>query len=891
MAIVLDDGTELDTSLEATAVESNPMDPKASSDEELGAIDVGAVPQTGPVGVGPLASGEEYAMAVNPTLETERQAPAGFGTVARSTAEAIYPYTNETTAALYAQMYPKLNYKQWYDVLTRREQSYRQAYPWGSLGVDVTAAIPSAALAGAAGMSKLAPAVQTAAMMGYGAATGPGVPQKTMDQPGYEDEAAFATGLGAFAPAVGGAVTSTIGTGIANVGKWLDKRWINKIGEKSGDAELKTILNQWQNQPERYFDIADAKEVRTEALNDMFSAVDQINKLYNEKRISLAESNEAFSGIKSKYDDMIRQVEKNAIDKGRAPSGTAKEIEEQFRNFDDYVMGKYSDAWKNAPQTPEWSMNPEANGIPLSMMTDSAESAIRKVLKYRDKSLEEKAVESATRQQVNNWVDTIINNTRQLSDDSTINYIMNNKFQLLNKAERVGAMKNVDAMRMAGTTPAQVADALRRIDFVDPQEVKEYARLLFRGSSGFNMLQDQASLAMQSKIGQDVKKSWYMNWVNNFSKLPHMQRFKEGHDIAYNLNTTFLKPLEDKITIRSANRQQTTSNFVEAAKNTEDQFANSVRAMSQYGNQGKQNLVDLADQLAASDSALKDIKALSLDQAIEAIGKRQNLASEAMQVLGRMDPAMRVQYSELEQLAMRASSQRDIVNQITRETKEFFEKNKNLIGPKAQERPATWLNQFATGRASNVSKADLSDSLAERGLREIQQYMLNGDESAVNSAIDKMRKLREIDILNRKTIQGSKQTVEAGAMGSLVGWGIGKMTGANLAPVLIPAFILADKSAKSFTHGKWTTLQPYLIEKALNRKINFWRAGTMSGMVSGTIARQIKNQQTTDTIRFEPGSQEVSEAINLIKQEKSLTASQKLQTIKKLQEEGINLDI
>ena len=895
MAIVLDDGTELDISA-GDSTEAPVADAGQKLDsvgEELGEIGAEAPALAGTSGIGPVASGEEYAKMVNPSLEAEIADTYGTGTIARAHTEAVMPYTNELVAKAYAARYPELSYEQWFNVLTEREKQYRKEWPVASVAGDIGAGVGVGALALASGMGALTPVAQTALAAGYGAAMGPGVPQMTSDKPGYAREAGIAAGLGAAAPVVAGAVMSAAGAGISKIGKWIDNRWIDRVAKKSGDAEVKSILNQWRKEPTRYVDIADSKEARTEALNEMTAAIDSINDFYEKKQITLQEAKEAFAGIKSKYDEMLSIAEKRADQLGIAPSGTAKEVEEQLKNFDDYVMGKYGEAWKNAPQTPEWSMNPEQNGIPLESMVDSAETAIRKVLRYRDKSAEEQAIAAATRAQVGTWVDTIIRNTAKVSDPATIEFIRMNKNLVTDKAARKVLKTNNQYRKMlaeTGTTAEQVLDTLRRIDYVDPQEVKEYARLLFRGSSGFNILQDAQSLALESKLGRDVKKAWYVEWAKQFSQLPQMGKFKEMHDVAYELNTTFLKPLQNKIPVVGASRQETTNAFVNAARNTEDQLPAAIRAMSQYGNQNKQNLVDLAERLAASDAALKDIKSMTMDQAIEHIGKQQKMATEAMEVLGRLDPAMKSSYSELERLAIKASNQKSVISQITREAKDYFEKNKRLIGKDASRRPETWLGQISTGRMSRFNRAEQETSIAERGLRELQEYISSGDEMAINSAIERLKKLREIDILNRRTVQGSRQSVQAGAIGGMAAWAVGKATGANLAPLMIPLSILAEKSAREFTHGRWTTLQPYLIEKALNRKIELWNAGIKSGVVSGVITRSIQNN-TANTFKIEPGSADAAGAIDAIKQDKTLTPAEKNDTIKKINDTGIEVEI
>jgi hypothetical protein len=309
--------------------------------------------------------------------------------------------------------------------------------------------------------------------------------------------------------------------------------------------------------------------------------------------------------------------------------------------------------------------------------------------------------------------------------------------------------------------------------------------------------------------------------------------------------------------------------------------------MSRYGNSDKQTLLDLADQLSNSIQTSKDMSGMTFDQAIEHIGKQQKLATEATDMLSKLDPTFRTQFRELERLAVDASNQKKIADSLSNEVKKFYEKNKSVIGRPTQT-IETWLNSMSAGGMRRINKGDVLSTTADRNIEHLQNWIMNGDETAVNQAIDNLRKLREIDVLNRRNIQGSRQVAQAGAMGHLAGWVAKKTIGVDITPVAIPFAIMADKTAREFTHGKWTRLQPYLIEKMLKRNMEKWNATIGSGLLGGAIGRAAYGSQEP-SIEIEPGSQEAYAAAEIIKRDNSLNPAQKTETIKKIINEGIRI--
>jgi hypothetical protein len=907
MAIVLDDqepvqNTDLSVDGSAQMESDSPVGPSTIDTQKLDASDLGELDIAPPVasttadigvsGVGPIADGQQYAESLNPgyyTKEFKQEAaePYGIATGVRAIAEANIPVIDEATAGLFAMMRdnPDLSYRQWMDILSKREAQYRKDFPIAApamdIGVGIGAGLGLGRLAGMGAKAGLATA------MGANAAMGLGVPKSQMTDPQYPKEAAQSVVLGGVSPLVGaGAATilNTTGRGISNV---IGKRQLNGIIKNTKDPETRAILNQWVDEPHRY-DIFDEKnfstvDARTNAYNSMVSALDDINELYSKGKIDEKETEKIIDGVKTQFNDYVSAINRRGEKLAIPPSGTADEVTKHIKNMKQYVNGTYDRYWQNVPQTFDYVADPVNNGIPLSSMIDSAQSAMKKVLKRPDIREDQKMVQGAVYGQLDKWVDNIITNSGRYSDPATIDFILKNKHIVTNPSLR----QNL---------PPAVTSTLRYIDNVDPQEVKEYARALFSGSSGFKDMNDQASLALSSPLGKEVNKQWYMDWANQFTAQPSMAPAKKIHDFAYKVNTQYLKPLEDKFVLRNANKQGITDTLVSAATNTEDQIRNSLRAASLYGNSRDKNLVELSDKIAEAVRLKSEMSGLSFDDAVRRMIKAKQLGVEAMNVLGGLDPTIRQQYRALEETAMDAVNHQDALKKIILDTENFYRENKKVIG-KSPETVSNWLSTMSSGRFSKLNRQNMDTSTADEGIEHLNNWYFKNDPESANAALEQLRMLREIDVLNKTTIRGSRETNIARATGEMAGKaarvGFGAMgvprVGQAIDSVAGQIAVKLDDISKNYVNGKWTHLQPVLIEKLVKGRAHQIDMSLGSGLVSGVITRSIQNQVNSKKLRIEPNTPDGADVVAAIKSDPTLNPQEKLFAIKKFNKEGIEL--
>jgi hypothetical protein len=395
---------------------------------------------------------------------------------------------------------------------------------------------------------------------------------------------------------------------------------------------------------------------------------------------------------------------------------------------------------------------------------------------------------------------------------------------------------------------------------------------------------DPSIKLLGSEEGKNIASMWRGLWLDKISELSHMKRFKEINKEAYNINVNFLKPLQDRFTIRGVADQSLNNQFMRAAMDNEPQILNGLKAMSRYGVKDDQNLVTLAEKIKASHDAVKNITKLDLDTAIEKIGENQALASEAMQVLSKMDPIMRAEFADLERIAIAASNSKPVYQKLAKEAEDYFTKYGKLANMKYSS-VESMVNKTGTGRYSSVNLRNQKTDAAE-GIRNLYSFMNNGDEQAANKALDQLQKLREIGMLDKRQIQGSRQTAQATAIAMGINEGVGAITG-----VKIPAFAagaggaIVNTFADKFTSGKWTSLTPWLIEKMMNPGILRYTTGLGRGLLGGAVARSIS--EPAFGIEIQPGSPDAMAAIEILRNDKKLNSKEKAQAIKKINEEGI----
>jgi hypothetical protein len=235
---------------------------------------------------------------------------------------------------------------------------------------------------------------------------------------------------------------------------------------------------------------------------------------------------------------------------------------------------------------------------------------------------------------------------------------------------------------------------------------------------------------------------------------------------------------------------------------------------------------------------------------------------------------------------LKAKLSKGLYNQMAKAAEEHSKKYAGSAGFKYKSVEDA-VNQLGTGRVRQINTANIRSD-AENGLRSIMQWNANGDVSAANTAIDTLRKLREVGILDRRQVQGSRQTQQMAGSFVLGNEAIGYVTGLKVPPFAAAAAgAVGNALADRFTSGKWSSLTPWIIEKMMNAKVGQYRTNLGRGLVSGAIGREIQDESFR--VNIMPGSQDAADAINILKSDPKLTPKEKMDAIKKINDEGIEI--
>lgn len=840
-----------------------------------------------PSGFGPVTSGEEYA-AGHP-MTKEMNVGGGVGTVLRSAAETAMPYTNELTAKWYASKYPQLSEDQWFKVLTERENKYHQESPVMSRVSDIAGA--GIGLAGGGGvvssLFEMPAAIGAGLASAYGVATSPGVPQMRMDEPGYMPEALTASAVGALAPVAGPAIVTAITAPVKAGVKYLGRGSARIMALLAKDTETADVYRNWAKNETRYLDIKDPKLERTKVYNEFADALAQIKEAAANNKLTEKEAADAYKQLSRDYSMALSDIKKSAAGLTEPPAGTAAQVAKHIDNFKQANYDMYDRAFELAPSTEEWIANPKKFGIPYSTFRDSAEEAIVAITGGM-KGPEKVRIAEEARALLNYHTGEMVDDARRViggspSAGSVLKDILATNGSILRDKKAF-----TDRLRNSGVSLDEVVSLSGFFDNMNPQSIRPYMTSLFKRGQGFSTLQDQAatnSNMLQSEIGKKVATKWRGIWLDKVSNKPEMAAFKKANKEASDININFLKPLEDRFTVRGANEQGIATTFKAIANDTEEQMMNSLRAASRYGNQNDQTLIDLATKLKAADDSTKSLASLPIDKAIQNIADRETLADEALSLLSKMDPKFRIQFSDLEQLAARAMNSKDLYRSMAKQAEEHAKKYSKALGYKYKSIEDA-VNMMGTGRVRHIDPNGVRTD-AEEGLRNIAQWNQFGDESAANKALDQLSRLREIGLMDRRTVQGSRQTGQAAGAAMLAGKGVGAVTGLSIDPATSAALgIVGNAFADRFTAGKWSNLTPWIIEKMMNAQVGKYKTQLGRGLMSGIVGREI--QDAAFNMNVSPGSPEALEAISIIRSDNKLNPQEKIEAIKKINEDGIN---
>jgi hypothetical protein len=868
-------------------------------------------------GTGPFKSPSDYGTAIDPKGEQTRglmeaeSSGYGLGTVIRSGAQIAVPPTDEATAQIYNMIYPDLSTEQWYDVLRNRRTQYGKDWPKAKpvldiLGAGATGAAGVAAL-GAAGVPVGAAGLTGAAL--YSLGTSPWMPEKRVNEPGYAQEFATDAVSSVMGTYAGPGIGAAIAVPFKLLGKGAGKLSAKTMSWLAKDPETAASWKNFGKDSQRYKDIENPAQAVQDLYDDMTNALKGVKEARDTGRMAAQDAKVAYKDISSSVEKTLEAIKRRADELKLPPGGTAQKIEEHLTNFKKTLFGDgglYDKAYDAMPSTDLWKQDPKTYGIPVKQYFNSMMESVTKntsgVVHPEVNSLKSQA-----KNLFNFHVEKMADDAVEAGVMSTgaAEFFKRNPdvvldpglFKKLPKVVmQIGTPPNVQTINYVDVNGVRVpVDEIRQgykfIANVNPQAMRKYTSTLFKLSDGFGSDKDIAEGAknfLTSESGRRIAGDWRRNFLTALSteeKFPEFKDFARLNKEAFDINDTFLKPLEARFTIRGSNQEATTRALATVAGNFEPQILNSIKEMARYGNNNDQTLVHLAEKIGAAQKAASNIGQMDVESAIKTMYELGELQDEATKVLSGLDPVIRNQLSHLETRVLEAGDKQTLWKDLAKKAEDFAKNNKIALST-SYGGVESALKKMAGNRASFTAKPS-QISAASDSIKNIQTFMNNGDENAANVALDQMKRLREIALMNKRVVTGSRQTIQAGALAKVAA-GTARLFGFNVDTNMAAATgAVMNKFADEFTSKKWTSVTPYLIGKMMEGKIWNYKNTLGRGLLSGEIARAMGDSEYL--INMLPGSADAMKVIDIIKADNKLTPVEKHKAIKKINEDGIKL--
>jgi hypothetical protein len=743
------------------------------------------------------------------------------------------------------------------------------------------------------------------------------MPDKRVDEPGYADELAADTVTSVMAPFVGQGLFEAVAAPARLLGRGMGKGLSLFMSKTAKDPDTGRAWLNWAKDSQRYKKIENPQQAVSDLYDDMTGALKSIEEARNVGRVSAKEAQDGYKDLSRHVENILVSIKNRADELKLPPGGTAQKIEEQLKNFKMHffggvtpdgvqVDGLYDKAYKAMPSEELWKQAPKRFGIPIkqyfdSMMTSvkkntegivhpevgTLEAQARSLFDFHVQKMADDAVQAG--KMTTGAAEFFKSHPEIVIDPSKFKNIPRIKTMTGTKeAPVMGEIVDVGGRRVP---TSEIKDGYQFISHVNPQAMRKYTSTLFKLSDGFGSEKDIAEGAgnfLTSETGRKIAGDWRRGFLESLSdanKYPAFKDFAKLNKEAFELNDTFLKPLEDRFTIKRVSREDTTRTLMGIAGDFEPQMMNSLKAMSRYGNNNDQTLIGLAERIGSAKKAASEIGRMDTETAIKTMYELGELQTEATKVLSQMDPITRNQFSHLEAKVLEAGDQQSIWKKLAKDAEEFATKNKSALSM-SYSGVETALKKLAGNRKSFTANPD-QRSIAADGIRNIQTFMNSGDENAANTALDQINRLREISLMSKRVVTGSRQTMQAAAIGKVTGTML-RAVGFNVDDNLTAATgAVMNKFADEFTSKKWTSVTPYLIGKMMESKILHHQNTLGKGLLSGQIARALGADDYM--LNFVSGSPEAMKVIEIIKADNKLTPVEKHKAIKKINEDGIKL--
>jgi hypothetical protein len=796
-----------------------------------------------------------------------------------------------------------MSFDEWYDIQQKQMARYNVENP---IMAPLTSGIASGAFGGVVGkaLGSLGTLGKTAgqvlmpktpgAMSVSGAAVASQQPQYSSEERGVLPSAvrgvlggALGYGIGKFSqmgrPELGIeaalANKETIDKPIPKSGRMMGW-YINKSKEKMGPEAIGAIEKLEAN-PARFRDITNTTDARTQIAQETQDTLKEIVAISDNKIRDI-------DNLATQFDESVKLLANRSKELQEPSDMTSTHVREMHDAFIDNVLKpEYARAWAYLPTTDVYASNPKAYGYPLKNLVSAFRSAKFAEAKFKtgpNASLERNVnaiVDSDTERMINGAIDS----ARRLTGlNEAASFIRRNRSVLTNQQ----SLETPEVQKLALeslTSPDEVRQLIQFVENVDPDYVHKRLSDLFDGykiergvarSTHEQVRKSSQAIVAFGKIHNAIRDGISKHYAN--------ENFDSISKAANEINTKFVLPLKAKIPMVGTREDMTISALKNSVASEVSQVYKTIEEAAARG-LADPDLIKYAKSVHTLGKIFEGakFKGMSADEAASSIAEGRFSAAKYLDAIAKTDPQLAGNLTSTTQLAQKlVAAKEDYSNVISSAKGLFPEIVKKLGGSKGPSSATTMVEQAAGPGSRNVDTSKLeSDALV--GLDNIFAYKFSGDKSKVADAIERLRRIREVEALNIPT-----KSEESHARRSASRAGIWAMGGRGAFALSEAMAYLTAKFSNGYTGGKWTQANPYIIEKYLKDKV----AKKLIDKRMGAWAEAVgDNGPAVGSLIIPKGSPDLMNVISDIMKDKTLSPIEKKKAVDKINENGIEVEI
>lgn len=796
-----------------------------------------------------------------------------------------------------------MSFDEWYDIQQKQMARYNAENP---IMAPLTSGIASGAFGGVAGkaLGSLGTIGKTAgqvlmpttpgAMAVSGAAVASQQPQYSPEERGVLQSAgrgilggALGYGVGKFAkmgrPELGIeaalANKETIDKPIPKAGRMMGW-YINKSKEKMGPEAIGAIERLEAN-PARFRDITNTTDARTQIAQETQDTLKEIVDISDNKIRDI-------DNLATQFDESVKMLANRSKELQEPNDMTATHVREMHDQFIETVLKpEYARAWSYLPTTDVYASNPKTYGYPLKNLISAFQLAKFPEAKFKtgpNASLERNVnavIDNDTERMINGAIDS----ARKMTGlEEAASFIRRNR-SVLTSPQSMEKPEVQKMMLESFTSPDEVRRLIQFVDNVDPDYVHKRLSDLFDGYK----IEKGVARTTSEQIRKSSQASQAFGKIHHsirdgISKYYDNENFDSISKAANEINTKFVLPLKAKIPMLGTREDRTISALKSSVASEVSQVYKTIEEAAARG-LADPDLIKYAKSVHTLGKIFEGakFKGMSADEAASAIAEGRFSASKYLEAIAKTDPQLAGNLTSTTQLAQKlVSAKEDYSNVISSAKGLFPEIVKKLGGSKGPSSATTMVEQAAGPGARNVDTSKLeSDALV--GLDNIFAYKFSGDKSKVADAIDRLRRIREVEALNIPM-----KSAESYARRSAARAGIWAMGGRGAFALSEAMAYLTAKFSNGYTGGKWSRANPYIIEKYLQDKV----AKKLIDKRMGAWAEAVgDNGPTVGSFVIPKGSPDLMNIISDIMKDKTLSPIEKKKAVDKINENGIEVEM